>query len=143
MATVQSPEVAEVGNTDFKPPVGGGSVFTRKATFTLTSALAAADVIQMINVFKGETVLGVICTSADLDSGSTVTFDIGDDADPDYFVDGSTIAQDAGVTAVSSLATATVAPRAYTADNTLDILVKTGPTNQLGAVTLTAYIISD
>ena len=34
MATVQSPEVAEVGNTDFKPPVGGGSVFTRKATHT-------------------------------------------------------------------------------------------------------------
>ena len=141
MATVQSPEVAEVGNTDFKPPVGGGSVFTRKATFTLTSALAAADVIQMINVFKGETVLGVICTSADLDSGSTVTFDIGDDGDDDYFVDGSTIAQTGGT--VSSLATATVAPRAYTADNTLDILVKTGPTNQLGDVTLTAYIISD
>ena len=141
MATVQSPEVAEVGNTDFKPPVGGGSVFTRQATFTLTSALAAADVIQMLNVFKGETVLGVVCSSADLDSGSTVTFDIGDDADPDYFVDGSAIAQTG--TAVSSLATATVAPRAYTADNTLDILVKTGPTNQLGAVTLTAYIISD
>lgn len=141
MATVQSPEVAEVGNTDFKPPVGGGSVFTRKATFTLTSALAAADVIQMINVFKGETVLGVVCTSADLDSGSTVTFDIGDDGDDDYFVDGSTIAQAGGT--VSSLATATVAPRAYTADNTLDILVKTGPTNQLGDVTLTAYIISD
>ncbi len=141
MATVQSPEVAEVGNTDFKPPVGGGSVFTRQATFTLTSALSAADVIQMINVFKGETVLGVVCSSADLDSGSTVTFDIGDDADPDYFVDGSAIAQTG--TAVSSLATATVAPRAYTADNTLDILVKTGPTNQLGAVTLTAYIISD
>ena len=141
MATVQSPEVAEVGNTDFKPPVGGGSVFTRQATFTLTSALAAADVIQMINVFKGETVLGVVCSSADLDSGSTVTFDIGDDADPDYFVDGSAIAQTG--TAVSSLATATVAPRAYTADNTLDILVKTGPTNQLGDVTLTAYIISD
>ncbi len=141
MATVQSPEVAEVGNTDFKPPVGGGSVFTRKATFTLTSALAAADVIQMINVFKGETVLGVVCTSADLDSGSTVTFDIGDDGDDDYFVDGSAIAQAGGT--VSSLATATVAPRAYTADNTLDILVKTGPTNQLGDVTLTAYIISD
>ena len=141
MATVQSPEVAEVGNTDFKPPVGGGSVFTRQATFTLTSALSAADVIQMINVFKGETVLGVVCSSADLDSGSTVTFDIGDDADPDYFVDGSAITQTG--TAVSSLATATVAPRAYTADNTLDILVKTGPTNQLGAVTLTAYIISD
>lgn len=141
MATVQSPEVAEVGNTDFKPPVGGGSVFTRKATFTLTSALAAADVIQMINVFKGETVLGVVCTSADLDSGTTVTFDIGDDGDDDYFVDGSTIAQAGGT--VSSLATATVAPRAYTADNTLDILVKTGPTNQLGDVTLTAYIISD
>lgn len=141
MATVQSPEVAEVGNTDFKPPVGGGSVFTRKATFTLTSALAAADVIQMINVFKGETVLGVVCTSADLDSGTTVTFDIGDDGDDDYFVDGSTIAQTGGT--VSSLATATVAPRAYTADNTLDILVKTGPTNQLGDVTLTAYIISD
>ena len=141
MATVQSPEVAEVGNPDFKPPLGGGSVFTRQATFTLTSALAAADVIQMINVFKGETVLGVVCSSADLDSGTTVTFDIGDDADPDYFVDGSAIAQTG--TAVSSLATATVAPRAYTADNTLDILVKTGPTNQLGAVTLTAYIISD
>lgn len=141
MATVQSPEVAEVGNTDFKPPVGGGSVFTRKATFTLTSALSAADVIQMINVFKGETVLGVICTSADLDSGTTVTFDIGDDGDDDYFVDGSTIAQSGGT--VSSIATATIAPRAYTADNTLDILVKTGPTNQLGDVTLTAYIISD
>ena len=141
MATVQSPEVAEVGNTDFKPPVGGGSVFTRKATFTLTSALSAADVIQMINVFKGETVLGVVCTSADLDSGTTVTFDIGDDGDDDYFVDGSTIAQAGGT--VSSLATATIAPRAYTADNTLDILVKTGPTNQLGDVTLTAYIISD
>ena len=116
-------------------------MFTRQATFTLTSALAAADVIQMINVFKGETVLGVVCSSADLDSGSTVTFDIGDDADPDYLVDGSAIAQTG--TAVSSLATATVAPRAYTADNTLDILVKTGPTNQLGDVTLTAYIISD
>ena len=67
--------------------------------------------------------------------------DIGDDGDDDYFVDGSTIAQSGGT--VSSIATATIAPRAYTADNTLDILVKTGPTNQLGAVTLTAYIISD
>lgn len=124
MATYKTVNVSETGDTGFKPPIGG-MVFTRYAKFTLTAALAAGDILQMVDVYKDETVLGVICKSPDIDTATNVTFDIGDGGDADYFIDGSTIGQAGGT--VSSLAD-DVAPKKYTANDTIDIKIATGPT---------------
>ena len=71
----------------YTPPVGG-QVFTRTASYEPTKSLPAADVVEMIPVFKGERVLDltVVTDIAILDGGN---IDVGDGDDPDRYVDNS------------------------------------------------------
>jgi len=120
MATYTSGPVA--GNQSFKP-FPDGNLGVRYAKFTAVTAIALNDVIQMVDVFAGETVHNVVIKTGDLDTGTALVLDVGDGSDTDYYIDGSTIGQAGGTDTLD----ANTAPKTYTADDTIDVLVATGP----------------
>ena len=120
MATYKSDMVS--GNQSFKP-FPSGALGVRYAKFEASTALALNDVIQIVDVFSGETVHDVIIKVDDLDTGSALVLDVGDGSDTDYYIDGSTVGQAGG----SDEKDANVAPKEYSADDTIDILVQVGP----------------
>lgn len=121
MATYRSDMVN--GNQSFKP-FPSGALGVRYASFEASTALALNDVIQIVDVFSGETVHKVVIKTDDLDTGTTIVLDVGDGSDPDYYIDGSTVGQAGGSDEID----ANVAPREYSADDTIDILVQAAPT---------------
>ena len=120
MATYTSGAVD--GNSSFKP-FPGGTLGVRYAKFTATTAIAASDVIQMVDVFAGETVHNIVLKTGDLDTGTALVLDVGDGSDTDYYIDGSTIGQAGGTDTLD----ANTAPRTYTADDTIDVLAQVAP----------------
>ena len=120
MATYKSDMVN--GNQSFKP-FPSGAIGVRYASFEASTALALNDVIQIVDVFSGETVHDVIIKVDDLDTGSALILDVGDGSDTDYYIDGSTVGQAGGTDETD----ANVAPKEYSADDTIDILVQTAP----------------
>jgi hypothetical protein len=97
------------------------------ATYTLTAALALNDVIQMVKIPKGATILNVVLTADDLDTNGSpaIVLDVGDGSDTDRFIDGSTIAQGGGITNGMNVRTGFLYE--YTAEDTIDVLVQVGP----------------
>jgi len=120
MATYTSGPVA--GNQSFKP-FPDGNLGVRYAKFTATTAIALNDVIQMVDVFAGETVHNVVIKTGDLDTGTALVLDVGDGSDTDYYIDGSTIGQAGGTDTLD----ANTAPKTYTADDTIDVKAQVAP----------------
>jgi len=122
MATLKSDMVN--GNQSFKP-FPSGAVGVRYASHSITAALAAADIVQMVDVFAGETVhdIKMVVTDLDTNGSPSIVLDVGDGSDPDYYIDGSTAGQAGG----SDELDANVAPKVYSADDTIDITVQAGP----------------
>lgn len=149
MATVTSDKV-DAGIPAREPHSGVCSV---KASFTVPTTgdgSAANDVIQMVKVPDGATVLEVIFTSEDLDTNATPTivFDVGDGGDADRYIDGTTIGQTGGVIRLGSgvaAATADALFHTYTADDTIDVTVTAAAaTAAEGVITLTVlYTMED
>ena len=120
MATYKSDMVS--GNQSFKP-FPSGALGVRYAKFEASTALALNDVIQIVDVFSGETVHDVIIKTDDLDTGTALVLDVGDGSDTDYYIDGSTVGRAGGTDEKD----ANVAPKEYSADDTIDILVQVAP----------------
>lgn len=120
MATFKSDAVAnDMGYIPFPQ----GDVGVRAGEYTISAALAAADVIQLVNINKGETVLGYFLEVPDLDTNGspTITLDLGTDGDTDLFLDNSNLGQAGGT---SNLL---VKPVTFAADGSIDLKVATGP----------------
>ena len=133
MATFTSPQVD--GNQVFKP-FPDGNLGVRYAKLTVTAALNAADVFQMVDVFAGETVHNVKIKVSDLDAGTALVLDVGDDGDVDRFIDGSTVGRAGG----TDHEDANGAPQVYTADNTVDILCTVAPGTDVATGTLEMWV---
>jgi hypothetical protein len=115
----------------------GGSVYTVTATFTVTAALTLNQVIKMIQVPKGTRPFNPgswVLRATDLDTGATpaIVLHVGDGDDTDRYVTGATVGQTSGTVFGTQHATATALMQ-YAADDTIDVLVATGPVT--GAVT--------
>lgn len=135
MATFTSTQAA---STYFAAGHGAGNdVKFATGSYAITAALAAADIIQMCKVPAGATVLDVHAVVPDLDTHGTptITLHIGYGGDNDYWVSGSTTGQTGGV--IRATATTSV-PLAFTAEDTIDITVGTGPAT--GATSGTLYL---
>lgn len=115
-----------------------GSMICRKATYEISAALVAADLVQMIPVYKGEIVHDVILKTDDLDEATALVLDVGDGVSTDWAINGSTVGQAGGVDRMD----ATAVPKAYTADDTLDVDVDVAPGTgaTTGTIELWAYI---
>ena len=98
-------------------------------TVTAGAALVINDVIQMLKVPKGARVMEVILAATDLDSNVTplITLDVGDGDDPDRYIAASTIGQTGGTVRLGSGITTLTEAFTYTADDTIDVLVKAAP----------------
>ena len=90
----------------------------------------------MVQIFAGETVHDVKVKSSDLDAGTALVFDIGDDGDVDRYIDGSTIGQAGGVDHEA----ADLVPQLYSADNTIDILCTVAPGTDVATGTLEMWV---
>jgi hypothetical protein len=139
-------------NSAFKP-FPSGNVGIRTAEYAIGAALVINDVVQMCNVFAGETVLGVTITSTDLDTGGSpaLVLDVGyggaSAGTADDMINGSLIGRAGGASSSFAVGDATtgdgaVAPKTFAADETIDIHVKAAPATgaTTGTLTMTLYI---
>ena len=133
MATFTSDSVS--GNSSFKP-FPGGTVGVRYAKYSVTAAPNADDVYQMVDVFAGETVHDVKIKSSELDGGTALVFGVGDGSDTDRYIAAST----AGQTGVADEMDADVAPVAYSADDTIDIICEVAPGSDVATGTLEIWV---
>ena len=128
---------------------GGGVVYVREAVYTLTAALAAADIVQMLPVAPGERVIDLHLVVEDLDTGGSpaIVLDVGDGDDADRYIDGTTVGQTGGFAAyasgVASDAAAIAINKLYTAADTIDVTVATGPHTgaTTGTIRLRAFLV--
>ena len=130
-------------------PATGGQVFIRQATYDNSRLLADNDVLQMVPVFAGETVVGlqVFCERQLADDG---TIDVGDGGDIDRYIDGSAVGAEGGVVEFGNGAGATPAEaralnHVYAVDDTIDIHVDVIDANDVAdgdaRVTLRAFLV--
>ena len=122
MASTYTSDVVS-GNQSFKP-FPSGQLGVRYSKFEASTALVLNDVIQMVDVFAGETVHKIVIKTDDLDTGTTIVLDVGDGTTADYYIDGSTVGQAGGTDHID----ANIAPKEYSSDDTIDILVQAAPT---------------
>ena len=132
---------SEVGSGVAPRSVHAG-VVSVSSTFTVSTALAANDVIQMVKVPEGATVLDVILLSDDLDIGGTpaIVLDVGDGSDTNRFITGSTIGQGGGVERMNSQVSHGETAK-YSSDDTIDITVATGPATGATGVKVTLTVL--
>lgn len=152
MATVYSDLFTSAGVAVKPTREPHSGVFYREARYTIPATgdgTAANDIIQMIPVAKGTTVvdLAVYITDVDTDGSPAHTFDVGDGDDVDRFIDGSTKGQTGGRAFLGDSVAATVAGvggavgYTYTADDTIDIkIVTAAATKAAGAVYMVATL---
>lgn len=96
----------------------------------------ALGTIEMIKVPRNCVVTDVILATDDLDSGTTLTLDVGYGVNDDYFIAASTIGQAGGIARASAV---TGLPLAFTAPDTIDVKVKALGTTAAGTIWLTVF----
>lgn len=113
-------------------------------TYEAAVALVIDDIIQMVKVPLGATVLELILSVDDLDGGSALVLDVGDGADDDRYILGTTIGQGGGTVRLGSGVTGAAAAGAlnyaYTAEDTIDVHVDTAPAS-VGTGTVALAVI--
>lgn len=103
--------------------IGIESVF---ATYTITAAFVINDVIQMVKVPKGATVLELVFHTTDLDTSTGIVLQIGDGDDVDRYVKDSAIGQTGGTVRLGAgIVNNSGANYTYTAEDTIDVKVTT------------------
>jgi len=134
---------AVVQNRAFKP-FPDGTVGVRQQSYTFTVAPALDDVVKMIPVYEGETVLSVTLISTDLDTNGAplITLAVGDGAVNGRYISGSQIGRTGGF-AITGAGVSGVPtfPYTYTADDTIDVYVTAGPaTGVVGTLRLVVEV---
>ena len=128
-------DLAEDGTTASYSVHMTGKNFLLKNRVDFTDvARGSNDVLQVVNVPAGSLIfeVGVQVTTAE---GEACTVDIGDASDPDRFVDGGDI------NAVAFLAGGlTSTPYLYTADDTIDVTLINGSTNNVDGAVIEVFV---
>lgn len=94
------------------------------ATCAVPNTLAAADILEMVRIPVGATIIDVLLSSTDIETHGTpaILLEVGDDGDTDRFIAGSTAGQAGTITKISNIAGVGYK---YTANNTIDVKVAT------------------
>ncbi len=125
-------------------PRAGIGITSVTGEYNLLAALALNDVIEMVKVPAGATVLDVILVTDDLDAGGApaITLDVGDGVVPNYYISGSTAGQAGGLERAGAL---TAHPKTYAAEDTVDVTVSVAPATgaTTGKISLTALYTMD
>lgn len=113
------------------------------SSFTVTggAALVLNDVIQMVKVPVGATIVEVILTSTDLDTSTGIKLDVGDGNDTDRFIKQSLVGQTGGVERMGfGVLDATHLNYQYSVEDTIDVKVQTAATGT-AATTFTIGLV--
>lgn len=114
---------------------------TAIVAMTTTMIDNADDEVTLFWLPKGAVIVGIAATASDMDSGTTLAFDIGDDADEDRLMSNSAIGQAA--TASTALAPTGVLYK-YTADTRIKAYTRTAATGaSAGTLTVVVYYFVD
>ncbi len=108
------------------------------------TAFVINDVVQMVKVAAGSTILGVYLSVSALDSSTGIVTAVGDGVDDDRFLTGLTIGRSGAVGASGAMAHSGHL-YAYTANDTIDFKVTTaasGTASVTGTVSLSVRITS-
>lgn len=131
----------QVGSYSLFQPLTGGAATVAvdfEAAAAQNTLLGALGTIEMVRVPPNCTVTDVILTTDDLDSGTTLTLDVGYGTNDDYFIAASTVGQAGGIVRASA---STALPLAFTASDTIDVKVKALGTTTVGTIWLTVMYI--
>lgn len=125
--------------SDVKPDRSdAGVLLCRTGEYTADGAMAAANVIQMVPVPEGAKIVDIKIMA---DASTAATLDVGDGNDTDRFFDGldgtsavaaGLVADGAGIDAINYV---------YEADDTIDILVKTGSVDDETEIKMVVFYI--
>lgn len=102
----------------------GIGVTTVATTYALTTNLIINDVIQVCKIPKGAVILDATVGMPDVDSATSIVWDLGDGTTTGRFISGSTIGRSAGVARLDQV---DGVGYKYTADDTIDLKVTTAP----------------
>lgn len=137
MATYQSDMVANGYQARWLP----SGVQAVTVEFDATTALVLDDIIEMVNVAAGTTVLDVLLSTEDLDSGAGLLLDVGDGDDDDRYLAADDVGQAGGVARMDLHGGH---GHRYTSDDTIDIHVDTAPAGDgTGVLRLTVLMTAE
>jgi hypothetical protein len=106
------------------PAKSGIGVTCITATYALTTNLIINDVIQVCTIPAGATILDATVATPDVDSATSLVWDLGDGDTTGRFISSSTVGQAAGVARLSVVGGLGYK---YTAEDTIDYKVTTAP----------------
>lgn len=110
------------------PRTCDNAVCSASGEYEITAALVISDVVQMVRVPAGATILEVTLATDDLDTGAAaIVLDVGDGTTTDRFIDASLAAQVAANDVVSRINQVDGLNYKYTAEDTIDVIVATAP----------------
>jgi hypothetical protein len=107
------------------------------------TTLVINDVIRMVHIPAGATILDLIFDTADIDASTTLTLSIGDGTTPGRFILESTVGQAGGVVRLSVVGSTQYQ---YTVDDTIDVKVIAAATSTAvvtGILKLTVFYTMD
>ena len=147
MATLTGAQAA-AATSNLVGAVAFGQTCKLVGSYTLTAALALNDVVQLLRVAPASKVVDGKIVVPGLDTGTAVVIDVGYGGDADEFIDGSIKGRSStyGVEFFGGNATCdwvTGGPKVLseTDEDTIDMLVATGPTT--GTTSGTIYLYCD
>lgn len=137
MTTYKSPNCTAA---TLVPARGGIGPDVAYATFEASVELATDDVIQMVTLPIGATVVDVVLSVDQLDSGTDFLISVGDGDDVDRYIASSTIAQGGGTVRIGDTITGAAAAnclgKEYTAEDTIDVYITLQGTGNTGTIKL-------
>lgn len=111
-----------------------------------TVDIETADVIQLVKIPKGATVLDLILDVPVIDTGTAIVWGLGDDGSPSRYIAAEATMGRVGAGGIKRLTVAGSSQYAYTADNTIDMIFGTGAataTATTGIIKLTVFYTFD
>jgi hypothetical protein len=114
---------------------------SKTGTYDLAAALETNDLIPMVKVPAGATVIDVILDVPDLDSGTDVLMSVGYTGALTAFISSSTVAQAGGIVRTSVAGGTAIL---FSAEDMVQLTVTTGPTTETtGTISLTVLYTMD
>jgi hypothetical protein len=104
----------------------GKSLVTVSGEYTTLTKLIAADVIHMVRIPAGATLLDLIFDCAVMDASAALTLSVGYTGALQAFINTSTVGQAGGLERISVVGGT---QKAFTAADTIQVSVETGPTD--------------
>lgn len=119
---------------------GDLEITCQSATYTTTAAIVINDVIQMVKVPKGATVLDLYLDTTDLDSNGApaITMSVGDGNSTARYINATTIGRTGGF--IGPNAATQAVPYTYTSEDTIDVTFPAAPaTYAAGTIKLVVF----